>query len=429
MNQDLMGRLETRLDQLEEIIVRDRTQAEDRISQAGAAALTSMDKRMTDAVPSEEQPSAGKCRLYDGSEASFEDHESAAHRLLYMWPTINQLVKELPQEDLVRDYALYKEARGLLRLDGSGELEKISEWRIPSYADAVVTFHMPDSVSSFDTPIDVWSPAGRLLGGYNQQNLSADNLKPDLRAETVHRLIKNYRQHIHSLHPFMDMTGLERFLYKSESVVNTPSVGSITPILSAGRSEDVRSNKRKRSELSSSTTSVSALSNIEHRLTSEKSLRVVLIYFVLALGRICEHEGVIPGPMRVDEASLHDPHHVEIRSQSLIVEGSSSSPNSVHDSKSIPASNKAYAGETSKSLQGLLPTTPEVSRSNITEFPGLVYYREACRLLGPFSDSTEIAVAQARLLAGLYKGQLGRVQESWSWIADAARICLYQLRA
>jgi hypothetical protein len=73
-------------------------------------------------------------------------------------------------------------------------------------------------------------------------------------------------------------------------------------------------------------------------------------------------------------------------------------------------------------------TSDKKQYQNTEKIPGLVYYREAASILGDFTDSNELAAAQARLLAGLYKGQLARVQESWSWISTAARTCIYRMK-
>jgi hypothetical protein len=73
-------------------------------------------------------------------------------------------------------------------------------------------------------------------------------------------------------------------------------------------------------------------------------------------------------------------------------------------------------------------TSNKRQAQNIEKIAGLAYYREAASILGDFTDSNELAAAQARLLAGLYKGQLARVQESWSWISTAARTCLYRMK-
>lgn len=70
----------------------------------------------------------------------------------------------------------------------------------------------------------------------------------------------------------------------------------------------------------------------------------------------------------------------------------------------------------------------EKKTENVERIPGLGYYRHAVSILGDFSDTNELGCAQARLLAGLYKGQMARVQESWSHFHDAARICRYWIK-
>jgi len=82
----------------------------------------------------------------------------------------------------------------------------------------------------------------------------------------------------------------------------------------------------------------------------------------------------------------------------------------------------------SRSSFGDSPGVEKRYPGNVDVIPGLNYYREAVSILGDFADANDLASAQARLLAALYKGQLARVQESWSWLHLASRTCQYRIR-
>ncbi|KAF4547468.1 Fungal Zn(2)-Cys(6) binuclear cluster domain-containing protein 14 [Elsinoe fawcettii] len=350
----------------------------------------------------------------------FDEHTTAAHKLLYLWPSIHNLFERDQREALRYNYVLHGEARGWLRLDGAGEAQKATEFG---------TFDA-DTDMEARSPPDLWEHATQLPTDPKGTYIS-DPARLDLSEKTVMRLLESYCKHIHILHPFLDMPTLYKFIQSfvkrhaspdSRTAVRSPRVavnGEVAP----------KSGKRKRDYTGHQTAASPA--GQSRRIANERSLPVAITYLVLALGSICEYQGVVPGPL------FDDTHDFSMPPPSILYSGSppaTSRPSPASTTASYNASTPSSLdarglGQSPQSMHDSPgPGAPRRPRSNVEQIPGLTYYREACTILGLFSDSSELAVAQARLLAGLYKGQLGRVQESWTWIHDACNLCRYHIR-
>lgn len=357
--------------------------------------------------------------------SDFDEHTTAAHKLLYLWPSIHNLFQKRDRNQLKKNYVVHGEARGWLRLDGAGEAEKASE--LGTFNDSADTLE----ASSPQTP-DLWDNSTALRADPKRMDLISEPTRMDLRQNTVYKLLDLYCRNIHALHPFLDMPTLEKFLptFIKRHASPDPRGGPSSPFVPVNGESAHRSNKRKRSEPYLGAENQAGSTGQASRMSNERSMPVAITYLVLALGSVCEWQGMIPGPVNEEAyAGSMPPPSVPY----------SGSPPAT--SKPSPASTMSYSGSTPGSMDARVPGQSPRSmydspgpglnrraRTNIDQIPGLAYYKEACQILGLFSDSNELAVAQARLLAGLYKGQLGRVQESWSWISDACRICRYQVR-
>ena len=248
--------------------------------------------------------------------------------------------------------------------------------------------------------------------------------------DTIDILFSSYKKNIHRLHPFVDIESIGRYLndtFKPKHCAETKNHHS--PLFATNGSGE-RESKRRR--VRNDNYAVGLLPG-EHTSNSmpapvkrapERNLTTAIIYLILALGKICEAPDPLPGP--VQEVAL------------------TSKPNFIHTTMASPHVKPAFASPR-HALSNVANSSAGVTRAqswdgtvnqasskrqaqNIEKIAGLVYYREAASILGDFTDSNELAAAQARLLAGLYKGQLARVQESWSWISTAARTCLYRMK-
>jgi len=372
----------------------------------------------------------------------FEKHTTAAHKLITSWPAIYELLADdqnAPQpetrtflDSLKNDcrrwnHIMQAEARGPLRLYGLGEADEMGDqegFGAPSPAHS----GSEESGTPADSPW--YGPAigleTRRSDASNIGGLGVDG-RVDLHSAIVTRLFDSYKKHIHRLHPFLDLNTLTRFIEHFKRRYSPDLASSQSPHISAtnglnGGSEFARPNKRKRSEptVNSGPPTEESTQSFDSglRRQPDRSLRVAIVYLVLALGKICEFRDVLPGP-------LHDDRPYNY----FLPAATRPSPSSPHSSNlESPANDNLLSRP--KSEYSSFDSSPSVDKKtlNVERLPGLAYYREACSVLGDFADSNELALAQARLLAGLYKGQFARVQESWSWIFDASRICRYWIK-
>lgn len=74
-----------------------------------------------------------------------------------------------------------------------------------------------------------------------------------------------------------------------------------------------------------------------------------------------------------------------------------------------------------------LATRHAVCARNLDVIPGIAYYAKAAEILGDQGDGNDLVHVQMFLLAGLYKGQLTRVKESFSRINMAGRAIIILL--
>jgi hypothetical protein len=82
------------------------------------------------------------------------------------------------------------------------------------------------------------------------------------------------------------------------------------------------------------------------------------------------------------------------------------------------------------SFQGPLATVraPISTKRNLDVIHGLDYFATATDIIGNQLGGASLRHVHANILAGLYHGQLGRVVESFAYIAHASKIILTILR-
>ncbi|KAG9802496.1 hypothetical protein KCV05_g23230, partial [Aureobasidium melanogenum] len=134
--------------------------------------------------------------------------------------------------------------------------------------------------------------------------------------------------------------------------------------------------------------------------TPERNLTNAIVYLILALGKICETGDPLPGPVQeIASTSKPNPLHTTMASPHL--QPSFSSPRQVPSN----VANSSAGVTRAQSWDGTgIQASDKRQAQNHEKIAGFVYYREAASILGDFTDSNELAAAQARLLAGLYKG-------------------------
>lgn len=318
---------------------------------------------------------------------NFDEHTTAAHKLIRFWPTVNAMLKEdLPCTD---------HTRTLPRLSRRGELDDMGEDIIDADAQQLPS---PSNTNSMPPS----RAASAMTFTSRDPGLAAEQ-DCDLRPSTVRRLFENYRRKIHVMHPFIDITSLEWFmahaLGQQAGEVQNWSTGNPYSA-DHGNSALYVNKKRKRSDASVETIRAEHDPQFSAESIARHPFECAVLYLVLALGRVIEE------PYPVNDFSDHN------------IAG-------------LSPVNRKRRRELASGRSGFLPAQHPQQHyvdslpCNSESAPSLAYYREACVILGTHADSNTLGCAQARLLAGLYKGQLARVRESWSWIHDASRICRY----
>ena len=377
------------------------------------------------------------------------DHTTGAHRLL-RWPRIKSLLRRRP---LSEDYVMEMEERkGLIRLYGRGQGRDTYDGAAAGPASPVTSTPSmrSDDVSRSpgSSPPDVW---GTALGPPSCQGPRMSNqdhpggLNPDgtlkLDWPTMERLRESYLKTLHILHPFLNKTRLSRMFqrvhYYTSSSEPSQMRSPFMPHSSVARPDTVlnRATKRKHSTAAPSespneiSTSSSSRGLQEQPLERRTSTAIVLL--VMALGKICEHRGQLPGP--VPENQREPPYKENgTRPESPSYFDSPRVKPSSTPSSASPSSNMSEhrPGSTSRRSSTEQQTFPPHHRSerNVDVIPGLAYFARAAEMLGVLNGGQDLMYVQACLLASLYTSQMACVLESWSWIQNACRACRFLVR-
>ncbi|KAF2802024.1 uncharacterized protein BDZ99DRAFT_527970 [Mytilinidion resinicola] len=355
------------------------------------------------------------------------DHTTPAHKLLDVWPSMQPFYEHTGVEKSNTNYPLeLEERRGLLRIYGKGQGTDLNDGaQAPSspanssngegqdsspspreglWGTGFTTGSPPDYRQSVgpSTPgggvTSDWSSKSN-IGGQNPDGL----LKLDV--ETVRSLHRSYLQNMDILHPFLDKRRLakmvENFMLWYSPDVKTsysPVYGGVPSHVAPN--ERFAGQKRKRSSNHGDPETGGYPST--RRPPPERSIGNAIVLLVLALGKVCEHKKVLPGPT----GEIPSPVDT-MRSPGGMNATMGGSPHSDR----FHYAQRAHPSQDSNA-------------SNIDILPGLAYYAYATDILGNLHGGNEVSHAQAFLLAGLYMGQYVRVLESWSWINTACRVCL-----
>ncbi|KAI5204651.1 hypothetical protein AUEXF2481DRAFT_25614 [Aureobasidium subglaciale EXF-2481] len=343
------------------------------------------------------------------------EHTTAAHKLLLRWPSIQPFVRT-SKCNIQENYVMKGEDRGLLRLYGAGERDRDDKAAIGAASPAGsasgedLIASTPENDSRRSEPFTPGSPA----------------MAMDI--DTIDNLFISYKKNIHRLHPFVDVESFGRYLKEFQQKHCAEVKYAHSPLFVSNGSGEREAKRRKRNDnyavglLPGDYPSSSA--SLPPKRAPDRTITNAIVYLVLALGKICEAGDPLPGPVQ-ELGPVGKANALQGTMASPVVKPSASSPRQY-------LSNVANSSAGVTRAQSCDGTGNQISdrrqAQNIEKIAGFVYYREAASILGDFTDSNELAAAQARLLAGLYKGQLARVQESWSWINTAARTCLYRMK-
>lgn len=350
----------------------------------------------------------------------FAEHTTATHKLLLRWPSVARLFTP-EQHPYPANYVLHHENRGCLRLYGRGE-------RVHDEDKIAIGAASPAQSARSD---ETHAPSPDMFNGFDEPKRSEPGhpTSLDMDSRTLYRLFDKYKKHIHRLHPFLDIDVFGKYIRTFINDHNTDSTKlPYSPhnmfIANGGNESQKAGLKRKRSEaLGPSSFSSSDSGKRKVVKPAPRTLSNAIVYLVFALGKVCETV-TIPGPL--DPVPYSSATGQAQPGASPIIRPSPSSPHSVYGY--TPPAGETFRTESRGSSFEDSPGMEKKNATNVDTMPGLNYYREAVSILGDFADANDLASAQARLLAALYKGQLARVQESWGWLYNASRTCQYLIR-
>ncbi|KAK5080490.1 hypothetical protein LTR05_008601 [Lithohypha guttulata] len=226
-----------------------------------------------------------------------------------------------------------------------------------------------------------------------------------LTTKIVDTNVKRYLDHIHILHPFLDLRVLRKTVHGFK----------IKHCLDHNVNPRLRQNvglKRKR-ELRESPGSVTKDQPLEgipacggecpHMRSTRQmqhSISNAMILLVIALGKVCDHDKPSLEPLGNSATSQR-----ARTPQPYLGYGDLPPPR--------PVLTSAQIGETSSGAV--------LSDSYV--IPGLAYFAKAADILNDLRGAMDVPYIQANLLAGLYMDQLTRVTLSHWYIANACRAC------
>jgi hypothetical protein len=320
--------------------------------------------------------------LPQGKETLPERHSTQAHRLLQEWPSMKQF---FDKNYSPKDYPAELEMeRGTLQLYGRGEGIGVAEAEFHEYLVA----ESPSSSSHSDEiPSHISSPP--------QDVQSAGKVALD--AQTCERLLQSYLNVMYPMQPFLVKHRIKRLVDKFVKRVNRP--------YSSRSPHPTQAVKKRRTDDGSG---FDVAPPPEQR-SPDKSITSAIVLLVLALGEICQHTEPLPAPYKDPKSMTSDPSRGYYK-ESPTPSSNVSSPLQ-HD---IRYGQYKSPGGPDRSMNDL--------KRNLDIYPGLRYFTMAVEILGGVIAGTDILHVQGFLLAALYEGQLGRVNESWTWIWNAGRV-------
>jgi hypothetical protein len=357
------------------------------------------------------------------------EHTTAAHKLL-CWPSISQLLQPHRYDD---DYVMkLEETRTFMPIHGRGDEELDDEFASSQPA-------------SFNTSLDEnYADTCSPDGNWNNK-IKYNETPPEIKSideagivyldpDTVRRYMESYVEHLHRLHPFLSQSDLirrtERFI---ELHCPKPSqswlVASHNVQSQSGHVANhsvPRGAKRKQSgeTLQTSHPNGQPVSIVP----VEATLPNAVVLLVLALGRICEvRDKPIRGPCTDCVIDYRNEPIPRAATRPSVSPGDRESL-PMNQSFSTPYQNHPTAVTPMSTLDDPYITIPDPPHlKNVDTVPGLALYEFAAKILAT-SGTTNLAFAQAALLAGLYTGQLAHPFKSHDWISQAARACLVLTR-
>lgn len=371
-----------------------------------------------------------------------DDHRTAPHKLILLWPSVGPLLAEAGVT--VNDgYVMEAEDRGVLRLYGRGE--GIDEQDGTQPGGPASPARSEDSASDHNAPTPPEGIWGRGFTAYSHMGTetsrsypyTAGGLRPDgsldLDEKTINSLFDSYIKHMHKMHPFLDKQRTRILFDKFIQRYSPQRQLAKNSTFAVGPNESDRPLKRQRSNGSNGQTGFPAeFVTKRPPMDTERSPSNAIVYLVLALGKICAHADPLPS-IALDRASNTNQVLAHQLTGNFGFTGSSPvsasikpspySPKLTPNTQPTPPADGGIRIESRSRRSSFDGSSPSMGPKNMDIIPGIAYFAKAAEILGDQGDGNDLVHAQMFLLAGLYKGQLGRVKESMSWITMAGRAC------
>ncbi|KAK4614344.1 uncharacterized protein CLAFUR5_09229 [Fulvia fulva] len=373
-----------------------------------------------------------------------DDHRTAPHKLLLLWPSVRPLLAAAHVEHN-DGYVMEAEDRGVLRLWTRGEGIDENDGTQPGGPASPARSEDSGEGANAPTPHaeGLWGSGFPSTPGSDVRRsdpYGAGGLKPngeiDLDANVVNRLYDSYMKSLHIMHPFLDKRRLRRMF---DVFIKRYSTGRPRATFAVGMQHDSDHRPMKRQRSNGSTANPGTGSDHDmRREQTERSPGNAIIYLVLALGKICEWRDPLPSivPDSKLQANTVVSHQISgmrgFAASSPIsanIKPSPMSPKSTPTTQPTPPSEANLRLNDSRSRRSSVEGSPMAPAGprNLDVIPGVAYYAKAAEILGDQGDGNDLVHAQMFLLAGLYKGQLARVKESMSWFSMAGRAIMILL--
>lgn len=368
------------------------------------------------------------------SRAGREEHRTAPHKLLLLWPTVRPLLTAagVKHND---GYVMEAEDRGILRLWTKGEGIDENDGTQPGepVSPASDELSPPEGGAGSMPYVDGRWGIGFLStpnSARSDQYAGVGGLKAngdiDLDISTVNSLYDSYMRNLHVMHPFLDKRRVRKMFDNFIKRYGSPGRPRAAFAVGTNFDSDQRSIKKQRSNGSSEHLG-NGYESDPRREPTERSPTNCIIFLVLALGKICQHREPLPAIVQtskvqhVNNMVAHQLSGSRMTQSpgSVSIKPSPMSPNTTPMTQPTPSSDAGPRSRRS-SVEASSPSAYSGPR-NLDVIPGIAYFAKAAEILGEQGDGNDLVHAQMFLLAGLYKGQLARVKESMSWITMAGR--------
>ncbi|KAI1112662.1 hypothetical protein F5Y14DRAFT_452798 [Nemania sp. NC0429] len=367
-----------------------------------------------------------------GKPAMPPNHTTLAS-LLLKWPSIDNMLHHILEAQgihYVEEYPIRQEQqRGALRLFGRGEGSDSDTRTSDKGSPPDVSMADREDVSDVAGPTpgpELWGQVGGPGIDHKGGILTSDG-NPDWDHTKIWKYVASFKEHILKMHPIIIPKELDAMVrvFLDQLPKSSIAQSNRASNVSAGfvhPSTTETGSKRKRSPPGDE---LSPIMSFRKPGRPYRNVQSALVLVVLALGKICLHQGKIPDVVHETD-DLTNPSPL-VRNGILASPGQGS-PGRYPPSQSpnLPSPNendRTTMMSRRSSLQGNIPLgrTSSAPKRNMDVIPGLEYFALASDIMGGAYGGFGLRHVYVHIFAGLYHGQLGRVLESWEHISTASR--------